>query len=96
MANKVETVVMVPCPRCGGQGACEHWMPDNGVCYLCKGKRALEVNVERGERHLYVLRQQYKAAREAGDTERMEYLARKGSMKKDLVEAAKAVAGGSR
>lgn len=85
-----ETIVTVACPRCGGKGRQDYWHPDHGVCYLCQGRRALEVNIERSERYLAVLRREYRAARDEGDEERMLHLATKGSQKRALVDAAKA------
>lgn len=89
-AQKNETVVIIECPRCGGHGGSDHWHPDNGVCYLCFGKGSLSVNIDRGERHLAVLRREWKAAKAAGDEGAAEYIAAKGVQKKALVEAAKA------
>lgn len=88
-----ETTVTIDCPRCAGQGGSKHWHPDAGVCYLCYGRGDLAVNIERGERHLSVLRREYVEARRAGDEELMALLVRKGSGKRALVEAAKEVAG---
>ena len=88
--NNPETVVVVDCPRCGGHGGSDHWHPDQGVCYLCYGKGRLSVNIDRGERHLAVLRREYREAQAEGDAERVEYLRRKGVQKRALVEAAKA------
>ena len=87
MANPI----VVPCPRCAGRGRAD-WHPDQGICYLCSGKAHLAVDIPRGERHLAYLRGQYRLARQAGDECRMEYLAKKGQNKRDLVELAKQVA----
>lgn len=85
-----ETIVIIDCPRCAGQGSRDHWHPDSGICYLCGGKAWLDVNIERGERHLKYLRWQYRQARVNGSPEWLSYLAQKGLMKKELVELAKA------
>jgi hypothetical protein len=84
--------VTVPCPRCNAQGRNPNWHPDAGVCYLCGGKKSLEVDIARGERHLAYLRNEYRKARDAGDTEAMERLAKKGGLKRDLVDLAKSLA----
>lgn len=89
-AAKTETIVIIDCPRCSGQGGSDHWHPDQGICYLCHGKGELDVNIERGERHLAVLRKEYVAYRDAGEVEMAEFKARKGIQKKVLVEMAKA------
>jgi len=31
------------CPRCAGQGGSQHWRPDGGVCYQCRGRRTIPV-----------------------------------------------------
>lgn len=90
MATSKETLVIVECPRCDGEGGRLQWQPDAGVCYLCGGKGHLNVNIERGERHLAVLRREWRAAKAAGDTVRLQYITRKGILKRALVEAAKA------
>ena len=91
-AKKPETIVSVPCPRCGGKGGRPDWSPDQGVCYLCKGKCSLDVNLERGERHLEVLRKEYVRARNAKNKIMMSLLATKGIQKRALVDEAKAIA----
>ncbi len=54
-ARKSGPVVHVDCPRCNGEGK-GHWQPDFGICYLCKGRQVLKVDVARSERHLAFLR----------------------------------------
>ena len=85
MANNI---VVVPCPRCAGRGRAD-WHPDQGICYLCSGKARLTVDIQRGERHLAYLRSEYRRARSAGDTNRMEYLIKKGINKRELIDLAK-------
>ncbi len=31
------------CPRCGGQGGSQHWRPDGGICYQCRGRCTIPV-----------------------------------------------------
>jgi len=87
MANNI---VVVPCPRCAGRGHAD-WHPDHGICYLCSGKARLKVDIRLGERHLAYLRSEYRRARTAGDTTRMEYLIKKGINKRELIDLAKEV-----
>lgn len=86
---KPETVVMVYCPRCGGEGR-GSWHPDGGVCYLCEGRGEVAVNIERSERYLALLRDKYRKARAEGDLEAMGWFARKGRFKRELLDLAKA------
>ncbi len=58
-ARKTGPVVLIDCPRCGGQGKRDCWHPDRGVCYLCHGKCSLEVNVRNAYWRLFFLRQEY-------------------------------------
>jgi hypothetical protein len=90
MERKNGPVVTMDCPRCAGKGGSIAWVPDRGVCYLCRGKATLEVDIARGERHLAVLRRVYREYRAAGEVEMAEHFARKGLQKRALVDAAKA------
>ena len=90
--TKPETIVTFCCPRCNGAGQRAEWCPDNGICYLCKGKKLISVNIERGERHLSVLRKEYAAARRARNEPLMADIAKRGIWKAALVAEAKAMA----
>ena len=54
--------VVIPCPRCGGEGALpDVWRPQRGVCYRCHGKAVVVIDVERYRRALYALRREWVA-----------------------------------
>lgn len=51
--------VEIPCPRCDGKGSRPSWRPDAGICYRCKGRCWVKVNIERSENALKMLRAKY-------------------------------------
>lgn len=56
--------VTIECPRCDGQGHRNHWNPDAGICYRCKGVCTVEINVEKHQAALRYLRARYRRLRE--------------------------------
>jgi len=74
--------VIIPCPRCGGQGH-GNWNPDNGICYRCKGNRQVRIDTARHLKALGFLRSKYvrllgevRAAEEKGGDEDIEFARR--------------------
>lgn len=64
-AKKTETVT-IECPRCGGSGRRPMaWKPDAGVCYRCKGRCTVEINVPRHQAALRHLRAKFVELRDA-------------------------------
>ena len=51
--------VQIPCPRCDGNGRRPTWKPDAGICYRCKGRKVVCVNLARHEAALRMLRRRY-------------------------------------
>lgn len=64
-AKKTETVT-IECPRCGGSGRRPMaWKPDAGICYRCKGRCTVEIDIHRHQAALRHLRAKYAELRAA-------------------------------
>jgi len=63
MDASVSQTVTIDCPRCDGQGSQNHWHPDRGVCYRCRGRGTVEINVEKHKAVLRCLRAKYRSLR---------------------------------
>jgi hypothetical protein len=57
---KKATIVVIDCPRCAGHGQRPEWRPDNGICYRCRGKAEVKVDVDKYRGALMVLRAKYR------------------------------------
>ena len=96
------STVYIDCPRCCGKGF-GNWQPDAGICYLCRGKSELSVDLDRSARHLGYLRAEYVRRREVikraltqGEDvsyhyESLGYLVERGRQRRAIHEAALAV-----
>lgn len=51
--------VTIECPRCDGAGRRQHWNPDAGICYRCKGRCSVTINVPRHKAALRHLRAKF-------------------------------------
>jgi hypothetical protein len=57
--RKATTVVVIDCPRCSGQGQRPEWHPDSGICYRCRGKAEVKVDITKYRGALAMLRAKY-------------------------------------
>lgn len=72
--------VEITCPRCGGTGRRPlAWKPDGGICYRCKGRCTVVINIARHKAALRHLRAKFVEQREelrnAVDADTAEFLA---------------------
>lgn len=59
MAKKEENIVYIECPRCMGAGQSQAWRPDFGICYRCRGRKAVRINIKSHRGALWHLRQKW-------------------------------------
>jgi len=54
--------VIIDCPRCGGRGSSNFW-PGSGICFRCRGKGIVTIDVEAHRKVLNMLRNKYRFTR---------------------------------
>ena len=64
MNDKTKTqTAEISCPRCDGLGRRNEWNPDAGICYRCKGRTTVSINVPRHAAALRHLRARFVSLR---------------------------------